>query len=503
MPGDCDSRNAFSCKEEDQRARSQTLLTTKRVQFLDHTDPRFWHGRAYSGPDHRPETTWECNDPPRDDHDGPGWLKASEYQDCPDAFQAKCEQLAQLMQLSKKTVLYTGAGISASVVGQAARGGANEQGWKAGGGRCAQPTPTHFLLGHLGRAGFIHEWIQQNHDGLPQKAGFPQEKINEVHGSWYDPSNPVVKYGGCLRDSECQWMQDVANTADLVIVLGTSLGGLNADQVATNAAQRSLRGKSLGTVCINLQQTPQDGKMSLRIFGKSDAVLGQVCKCLKHDLATNLGLEDGQKLSLRPQAWTADVRMLVPYDADGHRVERSRPWMWLDLGIGKEVKITDQNNIQGCKQSAYKHIGNTELHYNVQRKDIVFSPGDMGMDINKSGLVVAVREGLAQQEGVQSQWIMRKIIEDGVSKSFSPALLRQLALNGTADYTAVFDVPRQGAPLTGVVSKRDGDACCFDLDMSGTTMHLGIWWLEAAARGALETLPVTNVEPDFAPAPAV
>jgi len=246
MLGVCDSRNAFPSLHN-QRERSQTLLITKRTKFLDHTDPRFWNGRAYSGPDHRPEVAWECNDPPRDDHDSPGWLKASEYQDCPDAFQAKCEQLAQLMQLSKKTVLYTGAGISASVVGQAARGGANEQGWKAGGGRFANPTPTHFLLGHLGRAGFIHEWIQQNHDGLPQKAGFPQEKINEVHGSWYDPSNPVVKYGGFLLDTECQWMQDVANTADLVIVLGTSLGGLNADQVATNAAQRSLKGKSLGT----------------------------------------------------------------------------------------------------------------------------------------------------------------------------------------------------------------------------------------------------------------
>jgi NAD-dependent SIR2 family protein deacetylase len=291
------------------------------------------------------------------------------------------------MQLSKKTVLYTGAGISASVVGQAARGGANEQGWKAGGGRSATPTPTHFLLGHLARAGFIHEWIQQNHDGLPQKAGFPQEKINEVHGSWYDPSNPVVKYGGFLRDTECQWMQDVANTADLVIVLGTSLGGLNADQVATNAAQRSLTGKSLGTVCINLQQTPQDGKMTLRIFGKSDDVLSQVCKFLKHDLVRNLGLEDGQKLSLRPPAWAADVRVLVPYDADGHRVEKTAPWMWLDLGIGKGVKITDENNIQGCKQPAYKHIGNNELIYNVQRKDIVFSPGDVGMDINKRGLV--------------------------------------------------------------------------------------------------------------------
>merc|ERR1711988_1139598 len=244
-------------------------------------------------------------------------MGASEFEDYPDAFSAKCEQLAQLMRLSKRTVIYTGAGISASVVGQAARSGANEQGWKEDGGLYAKPTETHFLLSHLARAGFIHEWIQQNHDGLPQKAGFPQEKINEVHGSWYDPSNPVVTYDGTLRDEECQWMRDAANTADLVIVLGTSLGGLNADQVATNAADRSLKGKALGTVCINLQQTPHDGKMSLRIFGTSDAVLGQLCRCLRDDLVRNLGLKSGQSLCTRPRIWDAAVRVLVPYDTEG------------------------------------------------------------------------------------------------------------------------------------------------------------------------------------------
>ena len=82
-------------------------------------------------------------------------------------------------RLSKKTVLYTGAGISAAVVGQAARGSA-----AAGSGDSlrAKPTFTHIALGFLGKEGMIHDWVQQNHDGLPQKAGFPQEKINEIHG---------------------------------------------------------------------------------------------------------------------------------------------------------------------------------------------------------------------------------------------------------------------------------------------------------------------------------
>ena len=55
-----------------------------------------------------------------------------------------------------------------------------------------------------------------------------------------------------------------------MLVIGTSLGGLYADQVATECAERSRRGAALGAVIINLQQTPQDGKMTLNCFGKSD-----------------------------------------------------------------------------------------------------------------------------------------------------------------------------------------------------------------------------------------
>merc|ERR1719375_1389376 len=186
---------------------------------------------------------------------------------------AKVKDLAQLIRISRKTVAYTGAGISASVIGQAALSGANKVGWK-GDTRKAEPTFTHYALGFLGRQGLLHGWVQQNHDGLPQKAGFPQERINEIHGSWYDPCNPVVKYSGTLHERAYPWMEEDANSADLVLVLGTSLGGLNADQVATGAAERSITSRegALGTVCINLQQTDQDGIMTLRFFGRSDDV---------------------------------------------------------------------------------------------------------------------------------------------------------------------------------------------------------------------------------------
>ena len=43
----------------------------------------------------------------------------------------------------------------------------------------------------------------------------------------------VVKYSGNLKDDAYPRMEHDADTADLVLVLGTSLGGLNADQVRT------------------------------------------------------------------------------------------------------------------------------------------------------------------------------------------------------------------------------------------------------------------------------
>jgi len=325
-------------------------------KFLQLTDPLFMHGRGYSGPLRKPQCTWVCKKPPRDDHKAPVWLTASEFQDDSEILVAKCRQLATLMQVSRKTVVYTGAGISAAVIGQAARSGENKVGWKTSPMK-AMPTLTHHVLGFLGQKGLIHSWVQQNHDGLPQKGGFPQERINEIHGSWYDPSNPVVLYSGNLHDRAYPWMKEDADTADLVLVLGTSLGGLNADQVATKTAKRSLifdtdgSLRSLGTVCINLQQTEQDGKMTLRLFGKSDDVLAVLLR--------ELGF---QKPNFSVAKWETTSRVLVPYDADGFRLpEGSRKKkMWLDLRNGQSVRITPGHNIQGSQQPVFMHIGATK-----------------------------------------------------------------------------------------------------------------------------------------------
>merc|ERR1711988_924680 len=186
--------------------------------------------------------------------------------------------------------------------------------------------------------------------GLPQKAGFPQEAICEVHGSWYDPSNPVVKYSGSLKDHECEWMERETERADLVLVMGTSLGGLFADQVATQCAMRALRGTSLGTVIINLQQTTEDDKMTLKFSGKSDNVMVQ----LLHEL----GLPPLPSALHQPPFPKVDC-VLVPYDKKGIRLSEGSNGarMWWDMRRGAKVKLCQHHNCQGARQPNSIHIG--------------------------------------------------------------------------------------------------------------------------------------------------
>lgn len=403
----------------DQRAVTLAMLAGffKANGTLPHTHPLFMHGSLYAGEPIPPKVLWRSDKKPRSDHEASSWLTASEYQDQHDVLQTKVAQLAQLMRLSRHTVVYSGAGISAAVVGQAALSGTNKVGW-TGCKTAAKPTPTHHSLALLGRLGLIHGWVQQNHDGLPQKAGFPQERICEVHGSWFDPSNPVVKYSGCLKAQECDWMERETATADLVLVMGTSLGGLCADQVVTECASRASQGASLGSCIINLQQTDVDGGMALKISGKTDDVLAL--------LLDELGLP--RPTAHNAVSWPTTSTALVPYDASGKRLPEGSetPWMWLDLRPGARIKLTKGHNHQGAKQPNTMHIG--------------------------------AKKG----------------------KTFQGKVLANVG------------------PGNGTVSKRDEETCSFKLSIEGVPIRLGVWWLDAAARGGPAHLPIVNQIPVMA-----
>jgi len=269
--------------------------------------PEECHGHCYG----RPRAERDGWEKPRlavgcDEEARPGYnsLEASEYVDTPEVLRAKVKVLADLLRQAKKGIVYSGAGLStASGIGDYASKADDSLGAKApptldgsaaappGGGLmsplCAQPTLAHRVLVAVHKAGYLHRWVNQNHDGLPQKAGLPQRAINEIHGAWHAPDNPVIQMSGSLREDLFADLLDCEKTADLAIAVGTSLCGMNADRVVQTAAQRAAKGVPgmLGSVIVCLQRTVHDAEATLRIFARCDDVFAILAEEMQLEVA--------------------------------------------------------------------------------------------------------------------------------------------------------------------------------------------------------------------------
>ena len=142
-----------------------------------------WHGRCSEG------ATWalpiKTSSPETDTHRArPGYSNVSscEFQDVHEVFLAKAALLARMLRAAKCCVVYSGAGISTSA-------GVDDYATRDAGTLAsrpmvhpydAEPTPAHFVLARMGEVGLLKGgWVQQNHDGLPQKAGFSQVRIEK------------------------------------------------------------------------------------------------------------------------------------------------------------------------------------------------------------------------------------------------------------------------------------------------------------------------------------
>jgi NAD-dependent SIR2 family protein deacetylase len=288
-------------------------------------------------------------------------IKAHEYTDTPQTMREKVQELASLIRASRNMIAYTGAGISTSA-------GINDYATKAKATsvsnvgkpvlkdwKLARPTIAHHTMVALYKTGYLKYWVQQNHDSLPQKAGYPQHMLNEIHGSLHDPANPIVPYEGSLRDDLYASMERWKKASDLCLALGTSLSGFNADSVAEEAAVKHSQGRGLGLVIINLQETPYDNHCSLRIFGKLDDVMSMLAEELSiashvHDVATYVNIPqrapgsevfDEETGELNPDA------VLIPFGQNGMPLQAASAeevdvnnFMKWDLSIGKRVKLT-------------------------------------------------------------------------------------------------------------------------------------------------------------------
>ena len=128
---------------------------------------------------------------------------------------------------------------------------------------------AHHALAALGRKKLVKHWLQQNHDRLAQKAGCPQERLNEIHGAWGDDYNPVVQMDGGLRPDLEAWLRETEATADFCLAIGTSLCGMNADGVAASCET---------LVIVGLQPTPFDARCAVRVWGLADDFMALLAK---------------------------------------------------------------------------------------------------------------------------------------------------------------------------------------------------------------------------------
>lgn len=305
---------------------------------------------------------------------------AHEYVDSDDTLRAKVAVLANMLRAAGKTAIYAGAGLStASGIGDYATktgaGGVLSQEQGSSGSSASKfispysvkPNDGHRVVAALAHAGLVWRVVQQNHDGCLQKASVPQRLVNEIHGSWFDPGNPVVKFDEALRTDLWQDVNCVEQEADVVLVLGSSLCGMSTDRIVSACAKRALadgaaQGK-VGTVIVSLQPTPYDGESSLRIFATISRVMGL--------LAAELGLsveavarprEAGREHTVEPEVFS------VPYDSSGHLLVGDGPRRLLDLREGSELKVTVGNDKGQFAKVVGKH---PEGHYklNVQRSE--------------------------------------------------------------------------------------------------------------------------------------
>jgi NAD-dependent SIR2 family protein deacetylase len=270
-------------------------------------------------------------------------VKAHEYEESPETLRQKVKMMASLIKKADHFLAYTGAGISTAsgIKDYASKSkqsvAVDNRSQKKASGLDAQPTYAHFTMAALYNEGYLKHWVQQNHDGLPQKAGYPQANLNEIHGAWFNPSNPVVPMSGSLRDDLFDWMNKEEEEADLVLAMGTSLSGMNADRMVSTPAKKYLKKKKgYGAIIIGFQQTKMDKLASLRIFARIDEVMKLLVEELELEINTSLYRPD-----IPHEAKTDNKHVFrVPYDPVTGEKTENKTALW-DLREGAKIKLTD------------------------------------------------------------------------------------------------------------------------------------------------------------------
>ncbi len=253
----------------------------------------------------------------------------------------KLRQLAQWILQSRRTVVFSGAGLSteSGIPDFRSPGGiwdkyhpedfyfqnfiasetSREKYWQMATEmyesiKDAKPNPAHLAIAELERLGRLDCVITQNIDGLHHQAGNSPDKIIELHGTAlfvtclnchkrYDrdevqerlrkgvrvpycddcggPLKPAtISFGQSMPERETQEAYQRSSSCDLFIVIGSSL-------VVQPAASMPLVAKRNGAklVIINRDPTPYDHLADLVINDLAGKTMARVLEIVKSELA--------------------------------------------------------------------------------------------------------------------------------------------------------------------------------------------------------------------------
>jgi len=177
----------------------------------------------------------------------------------------------------------------------------------------AQPNPAHLAIAELERLGKLDCVITQNIDGLHFKAGNSEEKVLQLHGTAifvsclsckrrYDRDEiqerlkkaqkaprcddcggilkpATISFGQSMPEKETQEAYHRSSICDLFIVIGSSL-------VVQPAASMPLVAKRNGArlIIINRDPTPYDDMADLVIHGQAGSIMASILEHVKRGL---------------------------------------------------------------------------------------------------------------------------------------------------------------------------------------------------------------------------
>eukprot|EP00055_Hartaetosiga_balthica_P006809 m.22248 g.22248 ORF g.22248 m.22248 type:complete len:378 (+) comp5440_c0_seq1:147-1280(+) len=289
----------------------------------------------------------------------------------------KSLQLAKWLKAAKRPCFMVGAGLSASVLptfrGKGGLWTRNAVAFNPSDGPPPPATTGHKALVVLAKRGHVYHLGSQNYDDILGRAGFPSEKMSELHGNVYmevcsqcghsyhrdfyvasddakdHETGRTCEQEGCdgvLKDNIVHFSESLpwgalskCNAkfvgADLTIVLGSSLRVEPAASMPFKSKKRS-RAMKPKAVIVNLQATPRDEDADLIIHAKCDQVLETVVRTLYGDNWENMDDEGASDSDMDDKTKKKKNKKKLKRTTAGKRKEAAIP----------EEKDRDDGNVE-------------------------------------------------------------------------------------------------------------------------------------------------------------